>query len=134
MHVNTKRGLSEEEIVASRLKNGSNRIETKTENHTWILIKEIVGEPLFVILVCAAVIYFVLGEYKEGIIMLVALSFVSGISLYQENKSRRAVDALKKLSNPRAKVIRDGLTLEIATEELVIGDLICVEDGNWNCK
>lgn len=130
MSQSIKTGLSDDEIQSSRLKYGSNRFETKSENQTWILIKEIVGEPLFVILVCASVIYFVLGEYKEGIIMLVALSFVSGISLYQENKSRKAVDALKKLSNPRAKVIRNGTTQEIATEELVIGDVICVEDGN----
>ncbi len=62
--------------------------------------------------------------------MLVALSFVSGISLYQENKSRSAVDALKKLSSPQAKVIRDGELVKIPTEELVMNDIIVVEDGD----
>ncbi|EOR93944.1 Cation transport ATPase [Arcticibacter svalbardensis MN12-7] len=124
------KGLSPEEVVASRLKNGSNSAFTENESPFWLIVKDVVTEPLFFILVCAASIYFILGDYKEGIIMLVALLFISAISLFQENRSRNAVDSLKKLSSPHAKVIRAGITTNIDTEELVIGDLIVVEDGN----
>ncbi|MBL7860758.1 MAG: cation-translocating P-type ATPase [Cyclobacteriaceae bacterium] len=96
----------------------------------WEVVKDIATEPLFVILVCTASLYFILGEYGEGTIMLIALGFVSGISLYQENRSRTAVEALKKLSAPLAKVIRNGQPVEIDAAEIVIEDLILLEDGN----
>lgn len=124
------KGLTDEEVLVNREKFGINTVETEKQNSFFLVIKEIVLEPLFIILVGAAIIYFVLGESHEGIIMLVALGFVSGISLYQENKSRNAVDALKKLSSPRAKVIRNGVAVEIVSEEIVMNDIIVVADGN----
>ena len=124
------KGLTDEEVLLNREQFGANISETKKQNRFLEVVKEIVTEPLFVILVCAALVYFILGDYNEGTIMLVALSFVSGISLYQENKSRNAVDALKKLSSPQAKVIRNGITIEIPSEEIVLHDLIMVEDGH----
>lgn len=124
------KGLSNQEVEGSRAQYGTNATETESQSQLWKIIKEIVTEPLFAILVCAALIYFVLQQYNEGVIMLVALSFVSGISLYQENKSRNAVDALKKLSDPLAKVIRNGAVTQIASEDLVMNDILLVEDGN----
>lgn len=124
------KGLSEEMVIANRAKYGRNATDHKSENATWKIILEIISEPLFIILVFAAVIYFLLNEVNEGIIMLVALGFVSGISLFQENKSRKAVNALKKLTSPRAAVIRNGIKVEIDTDELVMDDLLVVEDGN----
>ncbi len=123
-------GLSDSEIIKNRQEFGRNNFETERESRFLLVVKEIVLEPLFIILVCAAIIYFILGEFSEGVIMIVALSFVSSISLYLENKSRNAVDALKRLSSPRAKVIRNGVTIEIASEEVVMYDLIVVEDGS----
>lgn len=124
------KGLNEEEVKINREKYGSNSITTEKKNRILLLIKEIVSEPLFIILICSTIIYFILGEGNEAIIMLVALSFVSGISLYQENKSRSAVDALKKLSSPLTKVIRNGELVKIPAEELVMNDVIVVEDGD----
>lgn len=122
-------GLTNEDVLKNRKQFGANIVESMRPHRLWLVMKEIISEPLFIILVGAAVIYFVLGEFEEGIIMLVAISFVSGISLYQENKSRNAVDELKKLSNPRTKVIRNKEITEIAAEELVVDDVIIVEDG-----
>lgn len=122
-------GLTSEQVKINREKFGSNYTDDEKHGHFWPAVKDIVSEPLFVILVGAALIYFVLGEYNEGVIMLVALAFVSGISLYQESRSREAVDALKKLNAPQAKVIRNGSTEWIKSEEIVLEDLIVVEDG-----
>lgn len=124
------KGLSDDQININRAQYGANTTEVETHNRFWQVLKEIVAEPLFIILVGASLIYFILGDYNEGIIMLVALGFVSGISLYQENKSRSAVDALKKLASPHAKVIRNGAIIEITSGEVVMDDLIIVEDGN----
>jgi Ca2+-transporting ATPase len=123
-------GLTKGEVKLNREKFGANISKAKIKNKFWEVVKEIVFEPLFIILVFSSFIYTILGERSESVIMLVALIFVSGISIYQENKSRNAVDALKKLANPMAKVIRDGDTIEISSEELVKYDLIVVEDGN----
>ncbi|KAA9332757.1 cation-translocating P-type ATPase [Adhaeribacter soli] len=123
-------GLSDKEVLENRRKFGSNQTDHEPDNHFWQVLKEVITEPLFIILILTASLYFLLGEYQEGFIMLCALTFVAGISLYQENRSRNAISALKKLSAPHAKVIRNSNTLEIPTEEVVMHDLILVEDGN----
>lgn len=124
------KGLTKEEVAINRSRFGVNTSESEIHNRFCPVLKEVVVEPLFLILVCSSLIYFILGEYNEGIIMLVALCFVSGISLYQENKSRSAVSALNKLTSPRAQVIRDGCVLEIPSGEIVVDDIIVVADGH----
>lgn len=123
-------GLTDQEVLLSREKHGRNVVQAVKRHRLLIVIKEIISEPLFIILICTAAIYLVLGETGEAIIMLIALGFVSGISIYQENRSRSAVEALKKLSAPLAKVIRNSITLEIKAEDLVMDDLVVLEDGN----
>lgn len=124
------KGLSDHEVIANRKVYGSNVLVEETKNPIWGILLEIIKEPLFVILLLAASVYFILGETTEGIIMVVAIGLVSGISIFQENKSRNAVNALKKLSSPQAKVYRNGKVVSIPTEEIVVKDLILVEDGN----
>ncbi|MDZ7648632.1 MAG: cation-translocating P-type ATPase [Cytophagales bacterium] len=123
-------GLSDEQVLASRQKHGRNVVHGKQQNRLWQVIKEIATEPLFIILVCTAVIYILLGEFSEAVIMIIALGFVSGISIYQENRSRSAVAGLKKLTAPLAKVIRNGITQQMDAEELVVDDLLVLEDGD----
>ncbi|MBP6184236.1 MAG: cation-translocating P-type ATPase [Saprospiraceae bacterium] len=123
------KGLTNSEVEASRLQHGSNRIEARKKNRFWEVVREIVSEPLFLILVSTSLIYFVVGSIDEGIIMVVALLLVAGISLFQENRSRSAMDKLRLESGPHAKVIRNGQSTHIPTEEIVIGDLLVLEDG-----
>lgn len=126
----TRTGLNDAEVILNRRLYGTNSINAGKNYRFFKVLFEIIKEPLFILLVFTATLYFVLGELTEGIIMIVALNFVAGISLYQENKSRNAVDALKKLSSPRARVIRNGQTIEIISDDLVVNDLIVLEDGN----
>ena len=126
----TLSGLTYEEVQNRRKQFGTNAVEDGKKGHFWQIVREIVLEPMFIILLVAAAIYFVVGQYSEGIIMLVAICFVTGISIYQENRSKGAVEALKKLSTPRANVIRNGQRIEILSEEVVVDDLIVVEDGH----
>lgn len=124
------KGLSDQEVNANRKSFGRNKVGGKTQNPIWGILLEIIKEPLFIILIAASAIYFSLGETTEGIIMLVAIGLVSGISIFQENKSRNAVNALKKLSSPQGKVYRNSELIKIPTEEIVVKDLILVEDGD----
>jgi Ca2+-transporting ATPase len=123
-------GLTSEEVIKSRSKFGSNKTELTSENAVIEIVKDIVTEPMFILLVAAAVIYFVLGEKAEAIIMLAAIMIVASISFYQERRSHNAVEALKKLSSPLATVCRGSEWIEIKSEELVVDDIIIVEDGD----
>lgn len=125
------KGLSDEEVTKSRAKNGYNSIEHQDKNHFITSLIEMVKEPMFLLLLLATSIYFITGEYSNGIFMLAAIILVSAISLYQESKSRNAIEELKKLSQPKSKVIRNGEIIEIPSEEIVLGDLIQSEEGTF---
>lgn len=122
-------GLDEAQVSASRLRHGVNSMVRGRRHRLPEILREIATEPLFLILVLTSGIYFLLGEVREAWIMLGALGFVSGISLYQETRSRAAVEALRRESGPAARVIREGRSLSIPVEEVVVGDILVVEDG-----
>lgn len=124
-------GLSNDEVIASRKKSGSNSLEHQKKNHLLISILEMIKEPMFLLLVAAASIYYITGDYGDGIFMTLAILLVAVISLFQEARSRNAIDALKKLSQPKSKVIRNGEVIEILSEEIVLGDFIQVEEGTF---
>lgn len=124
-------GLSNEEVIFSRNKNGSNSLEHQEKNHFLMSLLEMVKEPMFLLLVAAASIYYISGDYGDGIFMTVAIFLVAAISLFQEARSRNAIESLKKLSQPKSKVIRNGELVEIPSEEIVLGDFIQVEEGTF---
>ena len=76
-----------------------------------------------------AAIYFISGDMGDGFFMLSAIIMVSAISLYQDGRSRNALEKLKNFTQPRCKVIRNGEVVEIKSEELVVGDSLMVEEG-----
>jgi Ca2+-transporting ATPase len=123
-------GLSSAEVLSSRKKHGSNQSELKEKSRFFTVLIDVVFEPMFIILLLSSFLYFILGKYQEGVIMLVAIIIVSGISIFQESKSRSAVEALKNLTGPRAKVIRNSELVQIQISEVVLGDIIIVEDGD----
>jgi len=126
----TNKGLSDLEVNVNRSKFGSNTILGEEKDNLFTIVKEVVFEPMFIILVLSASIYFVVGDFSEGIIMLIAIVFVASISIYQEQRSKSAVEALKKLSSPHATVIRNSATSKILSEEIVMDDLIVLSDGD----
>jgi Ca2+-transporting ATPase len=130
MSINEFNGLTDDEVRINREKFGANVIGIESKNPFWKILKGIITEPLFIILVCTVAIYLLIGEASEAVIMLVALFFVAGISLYQESRSQSAVDELKRISAPLSKVIRNKSISEVPTEEIVMSDLIYIEDGS----
>ena len=122
-------GLTEAEVIVSRKTFGSNTLEMHEDRVLLNVLKEVVLEPMFILLLSACIIYFAVAQFKEGSIMLVAIFIVAGISLFQEYRSKNAVLALKKLSAPTAKVLRNGGLLAIATEQIVVNDILLLEEG-----
>jgi Ca2+-transporting ATPase len=122
-------GLSNQEVLEKRRQYGSNAMELQEERVLLNVLKEIVLEPMFILLVLASVVYFLTASYQEGIIMLISIFLVAGISLFQEYRSRNAVQALNKLSQSQVRVIRNGKEEEIIIQDLVVGDIMLIEEG-----
>jgi len=127
---NALMGLTDEEVIISRENFGTNSLALQEDRVLLNVLKEVVLEPMFILLLAAGIIYFAVGQFKEGIIMLVAIFIVAGISIFQEFRSKHAVLALKKLSAPSAKVKRNGLSILIATEQIVVKDMLLLEEGD----
>lgn len=123
------KGLTEDELQKSRSNFGYNRIDTPKKN-TWLhLLLDILKEPMLVLLIAIAVIYVIVGNYAEAVFMFGAIVAVSAISFYQDNRSKKALEALEKLNEPLSLVIRNSKPVQIPTHEIAVGDLCIVEEG-----
>ena len=123
------KGLSTNEVVASRKQYGYNRLDATPKN-TWLtLLINILKEPMLMLLVAISVIYVVIGDYGEAAFMLVAIVAVSAISFYQDSRSKKALEALEKLNEPQSTVVRNGEVVDIPTQEIVVGDYCITEEG-----
>jgi Ca2+-transporting ATPase len=122
-------GLSPHQVQESRAKYGWNRVTVKKSNPVLTYLKFAIQEPMLLLLLVASVVYFIHGDRAEGIFLAVAIVIVSSISLFQDSRSRNALEALKKISQPASKVIRDGLICEVPSEEVVVGDSMLIEEG-----
>lgn len=90
---------------------------------------EVIKEPMFLLLLSAAVIYFILGEPRDGAVMLIFVIGVISIEFVQEWKTDKTLDTLKQLSAPRVTVVRDGKEMKIPSTLVVPGDLMMVCEG-----
>ena len=122
-------GLSEEELLSSRTKHGFNRAENIKKNTGYQIFLDILKEPMLILLIAVAIIYVVVGNYSEAAFMFGAIMAVSGISFYQDSRSKKALEALEKLNEPLSTVIRSSKIVLIPTHEIAVGDLCIVEEG-----
>ncbi|MDP2983158.1 MAG: cation-translocating P-type ATPase [Candidatus Latescibacter sp.] len=123
-------GLTESEALY-RLKNeGYNELPSSEKRDTFAIALEVVREPMFLLLVACGTIYLTLGDIQEALLLLGFVFVIMGITLYQERKTERALDALRDLSSPRALVIRDGREKRIAGREVARGDILVLCEGD----
>jgi Ca2+-transporting ATPase len=131
MMVTTRQlGLDENEVPLLQKKYGKNIFRFK---RTWRIIhilRDVVVEPMFGLLIVACSLYFILGKHDEGIMMIVAMGFVGGISAYQEAKSSKALEALRQFTKPKVIVVRSGEERVIDSADLVPGDVVILSEGD----
>ena len=125
----TLTGLNDSEVLASREQHGSNIQQKAARQQWWLLLMHILKEPMLILLIVISVIYFITGQNSEAFFMLAAIIIVSGISLYQDNRSRKALEALEALTEPLSVVLRNGKPIEIPTKDIVVNDLVIVTEG-----
>ncbi|WP_306567192.1 cation-translocating P-type ATPase [Aquabacterium sp.] len=123
-------GLSEQ--VASELlrTHGPNELPQARRRSVWRIAAEVVREPMLQLLMAAGLIYLVLGDVAEALALLAFVVLSLSISLVQETRTERVMEALRDLSSPRALVIRDGRRRRVAGREVVPGDLIVLAEGD----
>ncbi|MES1222868.1 MAG: HAD-IC family P-type ATPase, partial [Bacteroidota bacterium] len=130
MQIDTINGLDEKDILPLREIHGDNSFYMDPPRRIFFILWDIAREPMFILLIIACVLYFFLGKPHEGIMMAIAMALVGGISVYQEVRSNKALEALKQYTEPRVIVIRNSLEKIIASKELVPGDVIVLSEGN----
>ncbi len=125
----TNTGLSTEEAGRRQQQYGKNELTPQETERFFKKLLHILCEPMFLLLLVAAVIYFVLGEPRDGAIMLIFVVGIIGIEVIQEWKTDKTLRALKDLSAPHITVIRDGTEQQIASTDLVPGDFMMLYEG-----
>jgi Ca2+-transporting ATPase len=123
-------GLSSTEAAERLLKYGYNELASAKGKNILKIVKEVMREPMFLLLLSCAVLYLILGDYTEGIFLLSWVFVTIFISIYQLRKTERAIEALRSLSSPRALVIRDGIEQRIPGKEIVPGDCVILLEGD----
>jgi P-type Ca2+ transporter type 2C len=124
-------GLTQVAVLASRKEHGQNSVAYKQENVFWVSLKSLLKDPMILLLLVASVIYFINNKTADGIFLSTAIVLVAAISIYQESRSKNALEKLKDFTQPRCKVIRNGEIEEIKTQDLVLGDSLMVEEGAY---
>lgn len=130
LNTSVEKGLTGEE-VAERQKEGRNELTATKPRPLLLKILDQLNDPMVYILIAAAGISAVMKEISDAVIILIVIIINTVIGLVQENKAQKSLDALKKLSTPKALVKREGILKEIPVEELVVGDIVVVETGRY---
>lgn len=127
---NEERGLMASEVRERLAAEGYNELPSSEKRTLLHILLEVVREPMFLMLIACGVLYLLLGDREEALMLLGFVFVIIGITFYQEQKTERALEALRDLSSPRALVIRDGVQQRIAGSEVVRGDLVLVAEGD----
>jgi len=123
-------GLTEQEALERLAQDGYNSLPTTKKRTIFHLLFEVVREPMFLMLIACGLLYLFLGDSEEAIMLMGFVVVIIGITLYQEQKTEKALEALRDLSSPRALVIRDGKQQRIAGHEVVRDDIILIAEGD----
>ncbi len=123
-------GLSRSEALRRFQEEGPNELPSADKRGILVIVWEVVREPMFLLLVACGSLYLITGEPQDAAMLLGFVFVVMGITIFQERRTERALDALRDLSSPRALVIRDGSQMHVAGREVVRGDLLMLSEGD----
>ena len=131
LNSNIINGLSSEEAKIRLEKIGENKLTSKKKKTLASLFLSQLNDVMIYILILAAIISAIMGEISDSIIILIVILINALIGVVQESKAEKALESLKKLSTPKAIVKRDGILLEIPSEEVVPGDIVIIDAGRY---
>jgi P-type Ca2+ transporter type 2C len=124
------RGISSAQ-AAERLKSdGYNELPQPARRHFGRLLWDVLRQPMFLLLIGGGVVYLLLGDLVEALLLIAFASLSVAITIIQESRSEKVLQALRNLASPRARVLRDGKVVLIAGREVVCGDLLLLSEGD----
>jgi Ca2+-transporting ATPase len=123
-------GLSEAQARQRLAQDGANELPVSKPRGVLRLLRDVVTEPMFLLLVACGALYMVLGDRQEALMLLGFVFVVMGITFVQQRRAERSLEALRDLSSPRALVVRDGQPHRIPGRELVCGDIVLLAEGD----
>lgn len=126
---NPEHGLTEKEAAARLARDGRNEMKGERKKTVFESFFEQLNDPLIYVLIVAAVVSVLLHEISDAVIIAVVVCMNAVVGMLQEGKARKALESLKKLTSPKAVVLREGKRKEIPAAELVRGDIVCLEAG-----
>lgn len=131
VNVDLNKGLSSEEVKERIEKYGENRLKEAKQKSFFALFISQFMDVLILILMVAALISTAMGEYTEGLVILIIVLLNSFIGAKQEKSAGDAVRALREMTSPSTKVLRNGKVVEVESPNLVVGDVVLLESGNY---
>ena len=123
-------GLSAAQAAQRLLDDGPNVLPGEQRRGLRAIVHETLQEPMFMLLLAAGALYLVLGDLQEGMILFGLVLVVLALTLYQEGKTEHALAALRDMTSPRARVLRDGQPQRIAGVDVVCGDILLLAEGD----
>ena len=123
-------GLSQADAQQRLQSEGYNELPSARRQGFWLLLRDVLREPMLLMLLAGGVLYLLFGDLQEALILLVFASLSVAITLIQQLRTERVLEALRDLTSPRALVIRDGQRIRIAGREVARGDLIVLVEGD----
>jgi Ca2+-transporting ATPase len=123
-------GLSEAEARARLARDGPNRLPAPRRRTVATATLAVLRQPMVLLLLACTALYAALGNAFDGAVLAVSVVVVAAISVSQELRTQRVLEALRDLSSPRSTVVRDGVVRRIPSLELVVGDRLVVQEGD----
>ena len=123
-------GLTTAEAALRLKKFGYNELAPHQPRRLWQIAAEILREPMFLLLISAGGVYLLLGDISDALMLLGFVILIIVMTVFEQQKSEKVLEALRDLSSPRAQVRRDGRQLRIAGREVVPGDLLLISEGD----
>ncbi|MFM7457268.1 MAG: cation-translocating P-type ATPase [bacterium] len=123
-------GLSQEEALERLKKDGPNELSAANPRNFFTISLDVIREPMFILLALCCILYIILGDLEQALILSVFVAVIIGITLFQSWKTENTLNSLKDLSSPKSLVIRDSQELYIPSRELVIDDILILNEGD----
>ncbi|MGN1224398.1 MAG: cation-translocating P-type ATPase, partial [Ruminococcus sp.] len=129
-YTSNREGLTSQQAKQNQERYGKNKLAEKKKKPIWLVFLEQFKDFLVIILIIAAIVSAITGELESTIVILFVITMNAILGTVQTVKAEKSLDNLKSLSAPHAKVLRDGTTVLLPAEELVVGDVILLEAGD----
>lgn len=123
-------GLTSADAARKLAADGFNELPQQRPRTAFAIVRDVLAEPMFLLLLGAAAVYLMIGDLREALVLTASIGIVIAITAFQERRTEQTLAKLKDLASPRALVVRDGLEQRIPGREVVVDDIVLLHEGD----